>query len=70
MAEIGAFLVLSALILALSAGGYFAFTAVFGIPAAATPRFAMYLLYMVQSLVACLATLKTLRIRASFDQKD
>lgn len=70
MAEIGTFLVLSALILALSAGGYFAFTALFGIPAAATPRFAMYLLYMVQSLVACLATLKTLRIRASFDQKD
>ena len=26
-------------------------------------------LYMVQSLVACLATLKTLRIRASFDKK-
>jgi len=46
MAEIGVFLVLSALILALSSGGYFAFTALFGIPAASTPRFAMYLLYI------------------------
>ncbi len=69
LAEIGAFLVLSALILALSAGGYLAFTAFLGIPAAATPRFAMYLLYMVQSLVACLATMKTLKMRAAFDKK-
>lgn len=69
MAEIGAFLLLSSLILALSAVGYIAFTALLGIPAAAAPRFAMYLLYMVQSLVACLATLKTLQIRARFEKK-
>ena len=32
-------------------------------------RFLMYLLYTVQSLVACLATLRTLRMAASFDKK-
>lgn len=62
LVDIGAFTALSALILVLSGAGYLAFVDVLGVPAAAAPRFAMYLLYMVQSLVACLATLKTLQL--------
>ncbi len=64
-----AFVALSALILALSGGGWLAFHAFLGVPAADGSRFRMYLLYTVQSLVACLATLRTLRMRASFDKK-
>ncbi|MFI5345012.1 MAG: hypothetical protein ACHQ51_01440, partial [Elusimicrobiota bacterium] len=64
--DIAAFVSLSALILALSAVGYFGFVDLLGVPAAATSRFAMYLLYMVQSLVACLATLKTLKLHKRF----
>jgi hypothetical protein len=67
LVDIAAFVALSALILALSAAGYFAFVDLLGVPAAAASRFAMYLLYMVQSLVACLATLKTLRLQKRFD---
>jgi len=70
LVDIGAFVALSALILALSAAGYFAFIDVLGVPAAAAPRFAMYLLYMVQSLVACLATLKTLRLQKRFGRPN
>lgn len=69
MSDILAFLLLSALILALSAGAYFAFAAAMGVPAAVTSRFVMYLLYTVQSYVACLATMKTLRERARIDKK-
>ena len=69
LVDIAAFVALSALILALSAAGYFAFVDVLGVPAAAAPRFAMYLLYMVQSLVACLATLKTLQLHKRFAAK-
>jgi hypothetical protein len=69
LADAVAFVALSALILALSAGGWLAFGAFLGIPAADGSRFLMYLLYTVQSLVACLATLRTLRMAASFDKK-
>lgn len=69
MADAVAFVALSALILALSGGGWLAFNAFLGVPAADGSRFLMYLLYTVQSLVACLATLRTLRMRASFDNK-
>ncbi len=69
MADAVAFVALSALILVLSGGGWLAFNAFLGVPAADGSRFLMYLLYTVQSLVACLATLRTLRMRASFDKK-
>ena len=64
--DIAAFVSLSALILALSAVGYFGFVDVLGVPHAAASRFAMYLLYMVQSLIACLATLKTLKLHKRY----
>jgi hypothetical protein len=69
MIDVGAFVALSALILALSAAGFFAFVGLLGVPAAASARFAMYLLYMVQSLVASLATLKTLQLQKHLVQK-
>lgn len=69
MSDAVAFFALSALILALSAGGWLAFSAFLGVPAANAPRFGMYLLYTVQSLIACLATMRTLRMRASLDKK-
>ena len=70
LSDTAAFVALSALILALSAGGWFAFSAFLGVPSANGPRFLMYLLYTVQSLIACLATMRTLRMRASFDKKS
>jgi hypothetical protein len=69
MIDAAAFVALSALILALSAAGYFAFVGLLGVPAEASSRFAMYLLYMLQSLVASLATLKTLRLQSRLRQK-
>lgn len=66
LGDVGAFAALSALILLLSAGGYFAFVDVLGVPHAAAARFAMYLLYTVQSLIASLATLKSLSLQARF----
>ncbi|MFI5362510.1 MAG: hypothetical protein ACHQ49_11115 [Elusimicrobiota bacterium] len=69
LSDAAAFVALSALILALSAGAYFALIGPLAIPAAAASRFAMYLLYMVQSLFASLATLKTLRLQKSLGQK-
>jgi hypothetical protein len=70
MSDTVAFVALSALILALSAGGWLAFSSLLSLPAANVPRFLMYLLYTVQSLIACLATMRTLRMRASFDKKS
>ncbi|MDE2142936.1 MAG: hypothetical protein KGJ84_11050 [Elusimicrobia bacterium] len=66
LGDFGAFVVLSALILGLSAAGHAAFVSFLGVPAASTSLFAMYLLYTVQNLVACVATLKTLRLHRRF----
>lgn len=64
-----AFVALSALILLLSGLGWLAFSSLLGVPAADSSRFVMYLMYTVQSLVACLATLRTLKMRAELDKK-
>jgi hypothetical protein len=64
LGDAAAFAVLSALILGLSAAGWFAASAFLGVPAASASLFAMYLIYMVQNLVACVATLKALTLRA------
>ena len=69
MGDAGAFVVLAALILALSGVGHLAFASLLGITAGAGPLFAMYLLYTVQNLVAAMATSKTLRLQARFGQK-
>ncbi len=68
LGDIASFVALSALILLLSAGGYFAFVDLLGVPAGATSLFAMYLLYTVQNLLACLATAKSLRLQSHFQK--
>ncbi len=69
MADALAFVGLSAVILLLAGLGWLAFGTLIGVPAAASSRFLMYLLYTVQSLVACLATMRTLRMRNQLDKK-
>ena len=69
MADAIAFAGLSTVILLLAGLGWLAFGAFIGVPAASSSRFLMYLLYTVQSLVACLATMRTLRMRKDLDKK-
>lgn len=66
LGDIASFVALSAVILLLSGAGYLTFVDLLRVPAAGASRFAMYLLYTVQSLLACLATMKSLRLQSRY----
>ncbi|MDE2491153.1 MAG: hypothetical protein KGM24_09910, partial [Elusimicrobia bacterium] len=63
LADAAAFAALAALIGVLCGAGWLLFAGVFSVAPATAPLFAMYLIYTVQNLVACVATLKSLRLQ-------
>lgn len=69
MGDALAFLALSALTMALSGIGYFAFSSLLAVKAGESALFAMYLFYTVKNLISAMATAKTLRLQGRLGRK-